>query len=105
MLSLSIIKFYIFATPMLRIFNNFSNFNSLILSGLYTSKYCVQFSTSFGGHRRGNIMADSVLKNYFNMRNTLSNTAVVDMINNIKNLKVTQSFFNDHRWIHLNVAI
>jgi hypothetical protein len=66
---------------------------------------CAQFATSHQRYNNSNIMADSVLKNYFNMRNTLSNASVIDMIDKIKNLKVSSSFFNDHRWIHLNVAI
>lgn len=71
-----------------------------ITSFLVHHKQSLNFS---GG--KDNSKADSILKNYFNLRMDMTNKSMIQMLDRIKELKLTSSFFKDHRWVHLNVTI
>lgn len=53
----------------------------------------------------GNMKADLIMRNYFRNRSEMSNIMMIDLFDQLKNVKVGSAFFNDHRWIHLNVLI
>lgn len=83
----------------LRLFNSLLNLSILFPFSLGTSQHANK------PLHQGNMKADAILKNYFRNRSEMSNIMMVDLFDRLKNVKVGSGFFNDHRWIHLNVLI
>lgn len=65
------------------------------------------FYSSTSVHNKGkkDSNVDSILKNYFNNRSEMSNVTMLEFFDRLKSMKLRSSFFNDHRWVHLNVMI